>query len=116
MDAEISRSRPPQCVEALGHPCYVQDPTMGELQAHTAAGVRFALEHHNDATAAGSVVIGAWNENDEGEAIPSRMGWDRMGRGGMSWDGMGWDGMGWDGMRCDAMRWDGMRWDGLGLA
>ena len=30
------------CVEKLGHPCYVEDPTMPELTAHTKAGLDFA--------------------------------------------------------------------------
>jgi hypothetical protein len=56
------------CVEDLGHPCYVQDPTMDELTAHTKAGVAFALA--NPATVeANAVIIGAWNENDEGHWI-----------------------------------------------
>ena len=57
------------CVEKLGHPCYVEDPTMAELEAHTAAAVKFALDHASGATKAGSVLIGAWNENDEGHWI-----------------------------------------------
>ena len=33
------------CVEKLGHPCYVQDPTMDELTSHTASAVRFAADN-----------------------------------------------------------------------
>ena len=33
------------CVEALGHTCYVQDPTLDELSNHTKDAVKFALEH-----------------------------------------------------------------------
>ena len=60
------------CVEKLGHPCYVQDPTMEELEAHTAAAVKFTRDHSASATTALSVLISAWNENDEGHwIIPS---------------------------------------------
>eukprot|EP00041_Stephanoeca_diplocostata_P014473 m.263757 g.263757 ORF g.263757 m.263757 type:complete len:157 (-) comp19708_c0_seq42:233-703(-) len=56
------------CVLALGHPCYVQDPTMAELTAHTRDAVEFALA--NPAIVeANAVIIGAWNENDEGHWI-----------------------------------------------
>lgn len=56
------------CVEALGHPCYVQDPTMEQLTAHTQAGVAFALANPT-VVEANAVIIGAWNENDEGHWI-----------------------------------------------
>jgi len=56
------------CVEKLGHPCYVKDPTMDQLTAHTEAAVKFALD--NPATVeSGAVIVGAWNENDEGHWI-----------------------------------------------
>jgi len=56
------------CVEALGHPCYVQDPTMPELTAHTKAAVAFALANPS-VVEANAVIVGAWNENDEGHWI-----------------------------------------------
>eukprot|EP00038_Savillea_parva_P009713 m.185359 g.185359 ORF g.185359 m.185359 type:complete len:423 (-) comp16422_c0_seq1:186-1454(-) len=56
------------CVEALGHACYVQDPTMPELTAHTKAAVAFALANPTTVEA-NAVIIGAWNENDEGHWI-----------------------------------------------
>ena len=63
------------CVEALGHACYVQDPTMAELTAHTRDAVAFALEHQAGATEANAVIVGAWNENDEGHwVVPSLLG------------------------------------------
>ena len=52
------------CVGALGHACYVQDPTMAELEQHTKDGVAFALAHQHDAVETNTVLIGAWNEND----------------------------------------------------
>ena len=60
------------CVEKLGHPCFVRDPTMDELENHTAAAVRFAVARRANATSAASVLISAWNENDEGHwVVPS---------------------------------------------
>ena len=57
-----------RCVLKLGHPCYVQDPTMQQLEDHTAAAVRFALRNP-EAVEAEAIIIGAWNENDEGHWI-----------------------------------------------
>ena len=60
------------CVEKLGHACYVQDPTMAELAAHTKDAVAFALAHRQSAAEANAVLIDAWNENDEGHwVVPS---------------------------------------------
>ena len=56
------------CVEALGHTCYVQDPTLDELANHTKDAVKFALEHPKSVEVQ-AVIIGAWNENDEGHWI-----------------------------------------------
>lgn len=45
---------------------------MDELEDHTAAAVRFAVERRDNATSAASVLISAWNENDEGHwVVPS---------------------------------------------
>ena len=65
------------CVEALGHPCYVQDPTMAQLTEHTKDAVAFALAHQGEGSAveANAVIVGAWNENDEGHwIVPSLLG------------------------------------------
>ena len=53
----------PKCKE-----CYVQDPTMDELAAQTAAGVAYARQHAG-VVEAQTVIISAWNENDEGHWI-----------------------------------------------
>ena len=57
------------CVEKLGHRCYIEDPTMEQLENHTRDAVAFAKEHSSTTTEAGHVIIGAWNENDEGHWI-----------------------------------------------
>jgi hypothetical protein len=54
------------CVEKLGHACYTQDPTMDELGNHTKDAVAFALANPS-VVESSSVIIGAWNENDEGQ-------------------------------------------------
>eukprot|EP00937_MAST-01D_sp_MAST-1D-sp2_P000780 g780.t1 len=62
------------CVGKLGRPCYTTDPTMAELTQHTKDAVAFALDHQGDggAAEANAVVVGAWNENDEGHwVVPS---------------------------------------------
>ena len=48
--------------------CYVTDPTMAELEAHTHAAYTFAAENP-DTVEAESIIISAWNENDEGHWI-----------------------------------------------
>lgn len=56
------------CVEALGHTCYIEDPTMQELQDHTRDAVSFSLQ--NPAVVeARAALVSAWNENDEGHWI-----------------------------------------------
>ncbi len=48
--------------------CYVQDPTMDELEEQTRAGVAFAASQPSTVEAQ-AVIISAWNENDEGHWI-----------------------------------------------
>ena len=48
---------------------------MLELTKHTKDAVKFALDHQAGATEASAVLVGAWNENDEGHwVVPSLLG------------------------------------------
>eukprot|EP00045_Choanoeca_perplexa_P012902 m.143533 g.143533 ORF g.143533 m.143533 type:complete len:400 (+) comp16175_c0_seq18:1369-2568(+) len=46
--------------------CYVQDPTMKELTAAVGEGLDFTRQHRSDVTAAGHIILSAWDEFDEG--------------------------------------------------
>ena len=48
---------------------YTVDPTMAELEAHTAAGLAFVAKNRAEATEANMLMLSAWNEHDEGHWI-----------------------------------------------
>eukprot|EP00047_Mylnosiga_fluctuans_P014342 m.37633 g.37633 ORF g.37633 m.37633 type:complete len:395 (-) comp5455_c0_seq1:76-1260(-) len=58
----------PQCGPVGDEKCYIQDPTMPQLMAQTAAAINFTLSHPK-ATPARTVLISAWNEHDEGHWV-----------------------------------------------
>ena len=47
---------------------YVKDPTMAELEAHVADGLKFVAANPSTAEA-NMVILSAWNEYDEGHYI-----------------------------------------------
>ena len=51
-----------------GSPNYIVDPTMAELEAHTAAGLEF-VSSNPAAAEANMMLLSAWNEHDEGHWI-----------------------------------------------
>jgi hypothetical protein len=56
------------CPWGVPGPNWSQDPSMKELAAHTAAGLKFAQDN-TEAAEAETVMISAWNEHDEGHWI-----------------------------------------------
>lgn len=62
---------PPRCGNSTL--CWVQDPSMAQLEAQTAAAVAFTRAHGGDVVPSRAILISAWNEVDEGHWIlPSR--------------------------------------------
>ena len=48
-----------------GSPSYTTDPTMAELEDHTAEGLEW-VSAHRGAAEANTMLLSAWNEHDEG--------------------------------------------------
>eukprot|EP01052_Picozoa_sp_SAG31_P043398 SAG31_NODE_7215_length_1753_cov_1.231560_1_plen_167_part_00 len=62
-----------RCLTELGHECWLEDPTLSELTAQTKAALEFAESKISGEIK--SVLISAWNENDEGHwIVPSLLG------------------------------------------
>lgn len=60
-----------RCLNQLGHECWMEDPSMPELTQQTKSALEFASKMGDveDDAAVRSVLLSAWNENDEGHWI-----------------------------------------------
>lgn len=60
-----------RCLHQLGHECWMEDPSMPELTQQTKSALEFAskMEVAKEDAAVRSVLLSAWNENDEGHWI-----------------------------------------------
>eukprot|EP01050_Picozoa_sp_SAG11_P017930 SAG11_NODE_2641_length_3139_cov_12.838487_2_plen_359_part_00 len=60
-----------RCLSELGHECWMEDPSMPELTQQTKSALDFAskMRSAQGGVAVRSVLLSAWNENDEGHWI-----------------------------------------------
>jgi hypothetical protein len=63
-----NRPRINDCPWGNGSAAYTTDPTMAELEAHTAAGLAF-VKANPSAAETNTMLLSAWNEHDEGHWI-----------------------------------------------